>query len=439
MKTLTTEEKQELKKRFENILSIDDLVEVINYVHQELLAGDEISKDDVLSNADLSNKRYHTFSIRKKTGGERIINAPESSLEKIQKALNTILNECVTVHPKAMGFTKGKSVVTNARLHLGKNYVYNIDLKDFFHSFKKWQVKRVFARSPFQFSEEVANCLTNLCVYALAIDDKKEFVLPQGAPTSPILTNILCRKMDIALDKLAKKYKATYSRYADDISFSSNVSVFNNSVFLEELEAIISRNRLEINPKKTRLQKKNTRQEVTGITVNEKLNTTRKYVKQIRMWLYLIEKYGAKKAETIFRKDYAKEKGHTKLYQNPIRSVIGGKLLYLKMVKGAEDSTYLKLAQRFDKVCGFDADKILDTWQQKGEKEAQKLFEETKNNKWKNLATGRPKPKRQKLGKHLIANARTMEEQAEYVAQIRKNIAERQAKREAAMKKIRGE
>lgn len=383
MKTLTTEEKQELKKRFENILSIDDLVEVINYVHQELLAGDEISKDDVLSNADLSNKRYHTFSIRKKTGGERVINSPMGALGMMQKALRAIFAICVEIHPKAMGFTEGKSVVNNARLHIGKNYVYNIDLKDFFHSFKKWQVKRIFTQVPFQLPEEIANYLASLCVHTIDIDGKKQQVLPQGAPTSPILTNILCRKMDIALDKLAKKYKATYSRYADDITFSSNKAVFNNPNFLQELEAIIHKNKLQINPKKTRLQKKSERQEVTGITVNEKLNTTRKYVKQIRMWIYLIEKYGVEKAETIFRKDYIKEKGHIKYNQNPMFSVIGGKLLYLKMVKSQEDSTYQKLAQRFDKICGFNVDAILDVWEKEGKEKAMEVFEATKSEKWK--------------------------------------------------------
>lgn len=385
MKTLTTEEKQELKNRFENILSIDDLVEVINYVYQELLAGNEISKDDVLSNADLSNKRYHTFSIRKKTGGERVINRPMGALGMMQKALSVIFTICMKIHPKAMGFTEGKSVVTNAQLHIGKNYVYNIDLKDFFHSFKKWQIKRIFTQTPFQLPEEIANYLASLCVHTIDIDGKKEQVLPQGAPTSPILTNILCKKMDIALDKLAKKYKATYSRYADDITFSSNKSVFNNPIFLQELEAIIHKNKLQINPKKTRLQKKTNRQEVTGITVNEKLNTIRKYVKQIRMWLYLIEKYGVKKAETIFRKDYIKEKGHIKYNQNPMFSVIGGKLLYLKMVKSQEDSTYQKLAQRFDKICGFNVDAILDVWEKEGKEKAMEVFNQAKNQKWKKI------------------------------------------------------
>lgn len=177
-----------------------------------------------------------------------------------------------------------------------------------------------------------------------------------------------------------KKYKATYSRYADDITFSSNKSVFKNPDFLKELEEIIASDGFSINMKKTRLQKKNARQEVTGITVNEKLNTARKYVKQIRMWLYLIEKYGVQKAEGIFRRDYIREKGHIKFQGNPMFNVIEGKLLYLKMVKGEEDGSYQKLAQRFDKVRGFNADEILKAWEEKGINQAKEMFDKAEPN-----------------------------------------------------------
>ncbi|MFJ1328855.1 reverse transcriptase domain-containing protein [Capnocytophaga canimorsus] len=383
MKELTKEQKLHIKNSFENIQSLDDLIDIINYTLTEAFSFVGITKENIFFNTNPSNQRYRSFTIKKKTGGERVINAPKLLLVRTQKALSAIFTICMEIHPKAMGFTEGKSVVTNAQLHIGKNYVYNIDLKVFFHSFKKWQIKRIFTQTSFQLPEEIANYLASLCVHTIDIDGKKEQVLPQGAPTSPILTNILCKKMDIALDKLAKKYKATYSRYADDITFSSNKSVFNNPIFLQELEAIIHKNKLQINPKKTRLQKKTNRQEVTGITVNEKLNTTRKYVKQIRMWIYLIEKYGVEKAETIFRKDYIKEKGHIKCNKNPMFSVIGGKLLYLKMVKSQEDSTYQKLAQRFDKICGFNVDAILDVWEKEGKEKAMEVFEATKSEKWK--------------------------------------------------------
>ena len=206
-------------------------------------------------------------------------------------------------------------------------------------------------------------------------------MLPQGAPTSPTLTNILCYPLDKKLNGLAKRFGATYSRYADDITFSSNKSIFKNEVFLKELERIVKSQKLTINEKKTRLQKKEYRQEVTGLIVNEKVNTYRHYVKQLRMWLYYIEKYGMVKAEALFRKDYIKEKGHIKWEKNPMKNVLQGKLLYLKMVKGAEDATYLKLVQRFDRAFGFDVEAILKIWEEEGIQKAAALYSKAKPKK----------------------------------------------------------
>src|SRR5690606_27764009 len=117
-------------------------------------------------------------------------------------------------------------------------------------------------------------------------------VLPQGSPTSPILTNMLCRKLDRRLTGLAKRYNLTYTRYADDITFSSSHNIYNDEVFDKELKRIIEEDQnLVINPKKTRLQKAGYRQEATGLIVNDKVNVRKRYVKQIRMWLYYWEKY----------------------------------------------------------------------------------------------------------------------------------------------------
>lgn len=388
MKTLTETQITELKEKFSAMTNRDSLLDLLNWIlitqkQEEINVKNFIYFINPKFSGD---KRYRSFSIKKKSGGERIINAPNAVFGSILDAIHILLNIFAEeeIHPKAMGFVQGKSVVDNAKLHLGRNYVYNIDLQDFFHSFDIWQVKKVFMQEPFSLSgekEPLAFLLASACTHPLEIEGKTKQVLPQGSPTSPILTNLICQKLDYQLDKLAKKYKAVYSRYADDISFSSNLSVFKKAEFLQELETIISKNRLKINPKKTRLQKKTQRQEVTGLSVNEKVNTSRRYVKQIRSWLYLIENYGIEKAESIFRKDYIREKGHIKLHNNPMLRVIYGKLLYLRMVKGVEDSTYLKLAQRLDKICGFDTDEILKVWEEKGVAESEKLFREQRINK----------------------------------------------------------
>lgn len=359
MKALTAEQIAEIKAKFSALNDKQDLFELINFIF-ELKKYEKINYFTFIHfvNPEFSAKnRYHSFSIKKKSGGERIINAPNAILKKILDAIHILLTIYAKTHDKATGFVQGKSVVDNAKMHLNRNYVYNIDLQDFFHSFDIWQVKKVFMDKPFALAGEkelLAFLLASACTHTLEIDGKIKKVLPQGSPTSPILTNIICQKMDAQLNRLAQKYRAQYSRYADDISFSSNKSVFKNPEFLQELTTIITKNKLKINPKKTRLQKKGRRQEVTGLTVNVKPNTSRKYVKQIRMWLYFIERYSIDKAEELFKKNYVIEKGHIKNPKNPMFRVISGKLIYLKMVKGGEDSTYQKLAQRFNKISGFN-------------------------------------------------------------------------------------
>lgn len=133
------------------------------------------------------------------------------------------------------------------------------------------------------------------------------------------------------------------------------------------------------------------RQEVTGLVVNEKVNVRRRYVKDIRRWLYLWERYGYKKAAAIFKKDYGQDKGHVKNTDALFESVLAGKLMYMQMVKGADDSTYRKLRKRYNTLMQVDEkladaaaqegsegmdDLIIETMMNKGLDEAMKLFEQ---------------------------------------------------------------
>lgn len=160
---------------------------------------------------------------------------------------------------------------------------------------------------------------------------------------------------------MAKRFGAVYTRYADDITFSSYHNIFKREAnpllndkgcydnFIAELERLLSEEGLKINPEKTRLQKAGYRQEATGLIVNEKVNVRRRYVKQIRMWLYYWEKYGYEKAEQLFCKDYLNDKGHVKKGKPNLANVLIGKMEFLKMVKGANDSTYKGLKKKFNK------------------------------------------------------------------------------------------
>lgn len=364
----------QIREQFAELQSKEDLVKLLSDA-KNILYGEECKPFQLKSlnyyaNPAHCKKRYQTFTIKKKSGADRTIHAPVKGLKSILRALNFVLQCMYEPHEAATGFVLNKSIVDNAKKHVGHNYVYNIDLKDFFHSFDRNRVKLAFMYEPFNLNgdkEPLAFLLASLCTHPLEIDGEVKTVLPQGSPTSPTLTNILCKKLDRRLNGLAKRFGATYTRYADDITFSSPHNIYNDEDFKKELERIIAEDnlikkandkqveigpQLKINTDKIRLQKAGYRQETTGLIVNEKVNVRRRYVKQIRMWLYYWEKYGYEKAEQIFKRDYIADKGHVKNTNAHLVNVLDGKLEFLIMVKGSEDETYKGLKERFDLLNG---------------------------------------------------------------------------------------
>lgn len=307
--------------------------------------------------------RYRQFRIKKKSGGFRLITAPYTkSYMLMLHAMNEILKAIYVPSPSAMGFVEGRSVVTNAQVHINQNYIFNIDLKDFFPSVEQARVWKRLQVKPYNIPSSIASLIAGLCSMRMSretineeaeheLDKKYVYVLPQGAPTSPILTNMVCDKLDYYLAGLAKRFGLIYSRYADDITFSSKHYVYaKDGDFRTELKRILSEQGFTINHGKTRLQKKNERQEVTGIVVSEKLNVTQKYMREIRTILHIWEKYGYNDAYSRFLPKYKSDKGHVKKGNPDLINVIDGKLLYMKMVKGEDDPVYMKLQGRFQKL-----------------------------------------------------------------------------------------
>lgn len=218
-------------------------------------------------------------------------------------------------------------------------------------------IKLAYANFDHYDREVIGELIAQICTYRISdikMDKNGEpqmdgtYVLPQGAPTSPILTNIVCQNLDRKLNQLAFKHNLKYSRYADDITFSGEYNAFNeDSSFRTAFAEIIKAEKFRLNSSKTRIQKRAERQEVTGVTVNEIPNTPKRYVKELRHWLYTWERYGLNTANELFLLHYGKTKGHIKNPFNRFTNVICGKLNYLKMVKGENDSTYCKLNERF--------------------------------------------------------------------------------------------
>lgn len=311
--------------------------------------------------------RYKQFKIKKKSGGYRQIAAPRNqSFIMLLRSVNEILKSMYTPSDYAMGFTEQRSVLTNAAVHKGQNYILNIDLKDFFPSIEQGRVLKRLTLAPFNFSPQIALLISGLCSMRVkreqAIETKQNdldkqfmYVLPQGAPTSPIITNMICDTLDRRLAGLAKRFGLHYTRYADDITFSSMHYVYaENGEFRKELVRIISGQGFTINDAKTRLQKLGSRQDVTGIIVSEKLNVTKKYIREIRSLLYIWEKYGYTDAMSRFIPRYKAEKGHIKKGNPNLTNVLDGKLMYLKMVKGDTDAIYVKLHNKFQELVAKD-------------------------------------------------------------------------------------
>ncbi len=345
--------KDEIKNRTIAINTAKDLAELLNDIKQSEFGTERhrITEKQLkfFSSDTNAPKRYRTFHIKKKSGGLREIKAPCYQLNIILRMLNIALGSVYEPDSVAMGFASGRSVVNNAQMHVGHNYVFNIDLKDFFSSIPQSRVWKRLQLEPFNFSQEIANVIAGLCC---SLNSESGLnVLPQGAPTSPLLTNSICGNLDRKMKGVAKRFGLHYSRYADDMTFSSMHNVYQeSSAFRQEILRIIEGQGFTINDKKTRLLKAICRQEVTGLTVNAVANVSRKYVKELRWIINAWEKYGYAKAYALFYPRYKYEKGYIKKGEPVMENVIGGKLNYLRMVRGATNAAYKKLQERFDKL-----------------------------------------------------------------------------------------
>jgi hypothetical protein len=394
---LTKLETAVIKKAFSSIQSKEDFLVLLNLVknmrYGEAVIPFKMTQLNYHINPKLNSHRYNHFEIRKKTGGYRDICAPCAGLKQIQYCLSSIFQVLYTPHHNAYGFLPEKSIVDNAKVHVGNLYVYNIDLKDFFPSIDQARVWGRLKNPPFCLNEkhnrlEVANMIASLCCHEMEVERLNEQgvfekvrrrVLPQGAPTSPMLTNIICERLDYLLSAVAKRFGLKYSRYADDITFSSMHNVYQkDGDFVKELKRIVGEQGFIIKASKTRLQKAGYRQEVTGLIVNDRVNVQKRYGKQLRKWLYYWETYGYERACSYFYPKYLEDKGHIKKGKPTMANVLAGKLEYLKMVKGNDNSTYLKLKERFEKLTQQESSNIvrstLDMWGKEGIEKAMKFY-----------------------------------------------------------------
>ena len=222
---------------------------------------------------------YKNYSIAKASGGVRVISEPLPSLKEIQR---WVLDEILYKHPVskyAKAYVPNLSIKDNARFHRKQPVVLSLDLSDFFGTIKWFKVYDVFVG--IGYSKPVSVMLSNLCTLNKS--------LPQGAPTSPALSNIICLQIDNRISKYAAKNKIRYTRYADDITLSGNLDV---GAAIKIVSDIVSDYGFKLNNKKTRAMKSSKRQEVTGIVVNENMRVSKDLIKELRHACYYIDKYG---------------------------------------------------------------------------------------------------------------------------------------------------
>jgi retron-type reverse transcriptase len=251
-------------------------------------------------------QKYRTFDIPKRKGGTRVIKAPSDDLKLVQQRLSELLQDCVdeinsakNIKDKiAHGFKRKRSIITNARQHRKRRWVFNIDLEDFFPSINFGRVRGFFMQDKnFQLHKDVATVLAQI-----ACDDNS---LPQGSPCSPVVSNLIAHVLDMHLVRLASKVGCTFSRYADDLTFSTNKKEFPTDIAEPspsdphlwlpgaELRRLVGHAGFRINDAKTRMHYRTSRQDVTGLVVNQKINVRHEYRHNVRAMVHNLFSTGA--------------------------------------------------------------------------------------------------------------------------------------------------
>ncbi len=322
-----------LTNTFLDVVSLKDLKSLLN--------------TDILTILEcINNDPYTEFSIPKKKGGTRLISAPQAPLIQVQNQLNNFLKAVYYSYKPACahGFiykptdvNETHNIASNALPHIGKKFVMNIDLEDYFPSIKASRVLKLFKSKYFQFNDDVALTLALLLT--------RNGSLPTGAPTSPAVANLITMPLDRELMKYCQSNNINYTRYADDLTFSTNDFIADEKI--AQIKAIIVKHKFTVNEKKFRIQSAMRQQKVTGLVVNQKVNVDRKYIKQIRAILHHVKTTDVASA---CAKHYKLKHIPTKEEMNQFIYRIKGMILFVSMVRGKDDSIVKRFKKDFNEL-----------------------------------------------------------------------------------------
>lgn len=286
---------------------------------------------------------YYRFDIPKKSGGTRHIAAPKAQLKAAQKQILEQILQKIEVSDLSHGFIKSRSVLTSAKSHhTSPDLLINIDLENFFPTITFERVRGLY--QSFGYSGYIASLLAMLCTYCerIPLEIKGEIkyiktsdrILPQGSPASPMITNIICRNMDKRIYGLCKKLGVTYTRYADDMSFSYIGDTDNFAIgdFLSSIHQIIEAEGFHMKKEKTHILRKNNRQYITGIVINnEEIGVPKKWVKILKASIHNAQKL----------KDSGGSVSNTTIHE------ISGKIAWLKNVNAKRYETIISQGTEF--------------------------------------------------------------------------------------------
>jgi|GEM_PF-1102053 len=319
-------------------LSLENPIELCQFFKTPIFQLEEI----------INQPNYSYYTINKKRGGMRHIFAPEKQLKKIQRRLNYFLQTYYlwikpeeahgfVINPRQTSEQIRCNIVANAKVHIGKKHILNIDLKDFFSSISAARIKKLFTSSVFNFSEQMAIALTLLTTY--------EGKMPTGAPTSPVLSNFICLELDADLRSFCQENNLQFTRYADDLTFSSNEKISDKIIL--QIKDLICRNGFNINKKKLHLKSSHRKQTVTGLVVNEKVNVDRKRLKNIRAMLHDLTKNGLEAAtQRHFNLRSLSDEKQRQLFINRLKGYIN----FVGQVRGHDDIIYQEMFLEFYKI-----------------------------------------------------------------------------------------
>lgn len=252
--------------------------------------------------SDLENGPYTKFTIPKRDGSNRQICAPKPALRAVQRRILDHILSQVAVHDAAHGFVPGRSTVANAEPHRGAEILLKFDLKDFFPTIHYYRVLGLFTSLGYYLadikfgtedsSKRIAPVLARLCCYTPNPFHWRRAVMPQGAPTSPTLSNLICRGLDARLHGLAEANDGIYTRYADDLTFSFRKKQLDLGRFRWWVDQICHQEGFLVNQRKFRVIRRSQRQCVTGIVVNDCLRIPREQRRLFRAIVHNCQRYG---------------------------------------------------------------------------------------------------------------------------------------------------